>query len=356
MKKIILTGGGTAGHVTPNIALLPALKAAGYEIVYIGSKNGMEKELIENCGIPYHGISSGKLRRYIDTKNISDIFRVVKGIGQASALIHKEKPDIIFSKGGFVSVPVVIGGYLNHVPVIIHESDITPGLANKLSLPFASKICVTFPEALKNLKSDKGVLTGTPIRSELFKGNREKGLKMCGFKGNKPVILVMGGSQGSVAINTAVRSALNRLTDKFDIVHLCGKGHLDKEINNPSYKQFEYISSELKDLLACADAVVSRAGSNSICEFLSLGKPMLLIPLSRTASRGDQILNAKSFKEHGFAAVLEEENLTDDTLEKELNKLYNNRVSYISAMKNSSQSKGVEKVMAVIDQLSKEKK
>lgn len=356
MKKIILTGGGTAGHVTPNIALLPALKAAGYEIVYIGSKNGMEKELIENCGIPYHGISSGKLRRYIDTKNISDIFRVVKGIGQASALIHKEKPDIIFSKGGFVSVPVVIGGYLNHVPVIIHESDITPGLANKLSLPFASKICVTFPEALKNLKSDKGVLTGTPIRSELFKGNREKGLKMCGFKGNKPVILVMGGSQGSVAINTAVRSALNRLTDKFDIVHLCGKGHLDKEINNPSYRQFEYISSELKDLLACADAVVSRAGSNSICEFLSLGKPMLLIPLSRTASRGDQILNAKSFKEHGFAAVLEEEKLTDDTLEKELNKLYNNRVSYISAMKNSSQSKGVEKVMAVIDQLSKEKK
>ena len=356
MKKIILTGGGTAGHVTPNIALLPALKAAGYEIVYIGSKSGMEKELIENCGIPYHGISSGKLRRYIDTKNISDIFRVVKGIGQASALIHKEKPDVIFSKGGFVSVPVVIGGYLNHVPVIIHESDITPGLANKLSLPFASKICVTFPEALKHLKSDKGVLTGTPIRSELFKGNREKGLKMCGFKGNKPVILVMGGSQGSVAINTAVRSALDRLTDKFDIVHLCGKGHLDKEINNPSYKQFEYISSELKDLLACADAVVSRAGSNSICEFLSLGKPMLLIPLSRTASRGDQILNAKSFKEHGFAAVLEEENLTDDTLEKELNKLYNNRVSYISAMKNSSQSKGVEKVMAVIDQLSKEKK
>ena len=281
---------------------------------------------------------------------------MVKGIGQASALIHKEKPDIIFSKGGFVSVPVVIGGYLNHVPVIIHESDITPGLANKLSLPFASRICVTFPEALKNLKSDKGVLTGTPIRSELFKGNREKGLKMCGFKGNKPVILVMGGSQGSVAINTAVRSALDRLTDKFDIVHLCGKGHLDKEINNPSYRQFEYISSELKDLLVCADAVVSRAGSNSICEFLSLGKPMLLIPLSRTASRGDQILNAKSFKEHGFAAVLEEENLTDDTLEKELNKLYNNRVSYISAMKNSSQSKGVEKVMAVIDQLCKEKK
>lgn len=353
MKKIILTGGGTAGHVTPNIALLPALKAAGYEITYIGSKNGMEKELIENCGIKYHGISSGKLRRYIDTKNISDIFRVVKGIGQASAIIHREKPDIIFSKGGFVSVPVVIGGYLNRIPVVIHESDITPGLANKLSLPFASKICVTFPEALKHLKSDKGILTGTPIRSELFKGSKERGLKMCGFDGSKPVILVMGGSQGSVAINTAVRTALDKLTAKYDIVHLCGKGHLDKEIKNPAYRQFEYISAELKDLLACADAVVSRAGSNSICEFLSLGKPMLLIPLSRTASRGDQILNAKSFKEHGFAAVLEEENLTSDTLENELNKLYNNRVSYISAMKNSSQSKGVEKVMAVINECSK---
>jgi UDP-N-acetylglucosamine--N-acetylmuramyl-(pentapeptide) pyrophosphoryl-undecaprenol N-acetylglucosamine transferase len=360
MKKIILTGGGTAGHVTPNIALLPALKAAGYEVVYIGSKEGMEKGLIEACGVKYYGISTGKLRRSKDlkttVKNTSDLFRVVKGLGEASSIIRKEKPDIIFSKGGFVSVPVAIGGHLNKVPVVAHESDITPGLANKLAMPFADKICCTFPEAMKHIKGDKGVVTGTPIRSELFKGDKEAGLAMCGFDGSKPVILVMGGSQGSVKINGCVRGLLPTLTEKYDIVHLCGKGNLDKTIDNPSYKQFEYISKELKDLFAVASIIISRAGSNSICEFLALGKPMLLIPLSKAASRGDQILNAASFKEHGFAAVLQEEELTGETLAKEINSLYNNRVSYISAMTNSSQSRGVEKVLSVIAQCTKENK
>lgn len=352
MKKIILTGGGTAGHVTPNIALLPALKASGYEIVYIGSKNGMEKGLIEACGVKYYGISTGKLRRSKDLKtaitNTADLFRVIKGLGDACSVIRKEKPNIIFSKGGFVSVPVAIGGFLNHIPVVAHESDITPGLANKLASPFADRVCCTFPEALKYIKGNKGVVTGTPIRSELFKGDKAAGLKMCNFSGNKPVILVMGGSQGSVKINTALRELLPTLTQKYDIVHLCGKGNTDKSIANPAYKQFEYISKELKDLLACADLIISRAGSNSICEFLALHKPMLLIPLSKAASRGDQILNAASFKSHGFAAVLQEEDLTVNTLANEINSLYNNRIAYISAMENSSQSKGVEKVISVI--------
>lgn len=356
MKKIILTGGGTAGHVTPNIALMPALRAAGYEIVYIGSKNGMEKELIEACGIKYYGISTGKLRRSKNLKaamtNTADMFRVVKGLGDAAAVIRKEKPDIIFSKGGFVSVPVAIAGHLNHIPVVAHESDITPGLANKLAAPFASTVCVTFPEALKYIKGNKGVVTGTPIRPELFEGDRQAGLDLCGFGGTKPVILIMGGSQGSVKINGTVRAVLPDLTQKYDIVHLCGKGNVDESIDsfNGSYKQFEYVSKKLKDIFAAADMVISRAGSNSICEFLALHKPMLLIPLSKKASRGDQILNAQSFKSHGFANVLEEEDLNCDTLAKAINSLYNNRTAYISAMDNSSQSKGVEKVISVIEE------
>lgn len=354
MKKIILTGGGTAGHVTPNIALLPALKAAGYEVVYIGSKNGMEKKLIEACGIKYYGISTGKLRRShkikIMLKNTADMFRVVKGLASAVAIIKKEKPDVIFSKGGFVSVPVAMGGHLNHVPVVAHESDITPGLANKLAAPFADKVCCTFPEAVKYVKDNKGVVTGTPIRSELFKGSSEEGLKKCGFNGNKPVILVMGGSQGSVKINTALREILPDLTKAYDIVHLCGKGNIDDTIDNPSYKQFEYISKELKDLFAAAGMIISRAGSNSICEFLALRKPMLLIPLSKRESRGDQILNAASFKKQGYAAVLEEEELNSQTLAKEINSLYNDREAYIAAMEGSPREGGVEKVMAVIEE------
>jgi UDP-N-acetylglucosamine--N-acetylmuramyl-(pentapeptide) pyrophosphoryl-undecaprenol N-acetylglucosamine transferase len=354
-KKIILTGGGTAGHVTPNIALLPELKACGYEVVYIGSRDGMEKGLIEACGVDYRGISSGKLRRYIDMKNLTDIFRVIKGIGEATSIIRKEKPDIIFSKGGFVSVPVAVGGFLNRVPVVAHESDITPGLANKLATPFADKVCVTFPEALKYVKGGKGVLTGTPIRKELFEGKRELGLRLCGFDGTKPVILVMGGSLGSVKINNALREILPTLTEDFDIVHLCGKGNLDTSIANPHYKQFEYINEELKDIFASADMVVSRAGSNAISEFLALKKPMLLIPLSKAASRGDQILNSASFSSHGFAAVMQEEELTAEALAKEIKMLYNDRTRYISAMEKSAQAKGVEAVMSVIAECTRHK-
>ena len=173
MKRIILTGGGTAGHVTPNIALLPRLKELGYDIHYIGSYTGIEKELIEQFHIPYHGISSGKLRRYFSMQNFTDPFRVLKGFGEANRLIKTLKPDVIFSKGGFVSVPVVLAGKKCHVPTIIHESDMTPGLANKLSIPSATKVCCNFPETLKYLPADKAVLTGSPIRRELLKGNKE---------------------------------------------------------------------------------------------------------------------------------------------------------------------------------------
>ena len=224
MKRIILTGGGTAGHVTPNIALIPKLRELGYDIQYIGSYNGIEKELIEPFGIPYHGISSGKLRRYFSLQNFTDPFRVIKGFGEARKLIKSLKPDVIFSKGGFVSVPVVLAGKRCKVPVIIHESDMTPGLANKLAIPSAVKVCCNFPETLDALPEGKAVLTGSPIRQELLTGDKDAARKMCGFTDEKPVILVIGGSLGAVAVNEAVRAALPELLKQFQIIHLCGKG------------------------------------------------------------------------------------------------------------------------------------
>ena len=354
MKRIILTGGGTAGHVTPNIALLPGLKELGYDIHYIGSYNGIEKKLIEQLEIPYHGISSGKLRRYFSLQNFTDPFRVLKGFGEARKLIKALKPDVIFSKGGFVSVPVVIAGKQCHVPTIIHESDMTPGLANKLAIPSATKVCCNFPETLGHLPKEKAVLTGSPIRQELLTGNRESALKFCNLTSNKPVILIIGGSLGSVVVNQAVRAILPELLKNFHIVHLCGKGKVDESLKNlDGYVQFEYIQDELKDLFALADIVISRAGANAICELLALHKPNLLIPLSANASRGDQILNARSFERQGYSIVLEEEELTDSTLLQAIQKLYKDRDAYIEAMKQSTQQDSIQTILGLIQKASK---
>ncbi len=354
MKRIILTGGGTAGHVTPNIALLPRLKELGYDIQYIGSYNGIEKELIEPFGIPYHGISSGKLRRYFSTKNFTDPFRVLKGFGEANKLIRDLKPDVIFSKGGFVSVPVVLAGKKNKVPVVIHESDMTPGLANKLSLPSAAKVCCNFPETLEHLPADKAVLTGSPIRQELLSGNKIAALDLCGFSADKPVILVIGGSLGSVVVNNAVRLALPELLEQFHVIHLCGKGKLDASLNNvEGYAQFEYIKSELRDIFALADVVISRAGANAICELLALRKPNLLIPLSANASRGDQILNARSFERQGFSVVIEEEELSKELLLESVRDLYANRDTYMSAMRKSTLQNSIETITNIIEEVRK---
>ena len=347
MKRIILTGGGTAGHVTPNIALIPKLRDLGYDIQYIGSYNGIEKELIEPFGIPYHGISSGKLRRYFSVQNFTDPFRVVKGFSEARKLIK----DVIFSKGGFVSVPVVLAGKRCKVPVIIHESDMTPGLANKIAIPSAVKVCCNFPETLDSLPKGKAVLTGSPIRQELLSGNKIAAMDMCGFTADKPVILVIGGSLGSVIVNNAVRKSLPRLLEKFQIIHLCGKGKTDDSLNDTKgYCQFEYIRDELRDIFALADIVISRAGANAICELLALRKPNLLIPLSAKASRGDQILNARSFERQGFSMVIEEEDLTEETLVSSVLDLYENRGSYIDAMRNSDQQDSIDTIISLIEE------
>lgn len=352
MKRIILTGGGTAGHVTPNIALLPRLKELQYDIHYIGSYHGIEKELIEQFGIPYHGISTGKLRRYLSVRNFTDPFRVMKGLGEAKNLIKILKPDVIFSKGGFVSVPVVAAGRRRHVPTIIHESDMTPGLANKLSFPSATKICCNFPETLSLLPEGKAVLTGSPIRQELLSGDKYKARDFLNFHSDKPVIMIIGGSLGSVTVNEAVRGILPELLKSYQVIHLCGSGKIDESLQGlEGYAQFEYIKEELRHLFALTDIVISRAGANAICELLALHKPNLLIPLSSGASRGDQILNARSFERQGFSVVLEEEELSKEVLLHTINALYENRDAYITAMKSSQQQNSIDTIIDLIESL-----
>ncbi len=349
-KKIILTGGGTAGHVTPNIALLPALKEAGYEVYYIGSYDGIEKRLIADFHIPYYGIATGKFRRYFDLKNFTDPFRVMKGYREAQKIIKEISPDVVFSKGGFVSVPVVTAAASLKIPSIIHESDMTPGLANKLCISSATRVCCNFPETLKHIPSNKAILTGSPIREELTKGNRSAALSMCDFTSAKPVVMIIGGSQGALSINQTVREALPKLLQDFQVVHICGKDKVDNLMLTISgYKQFEYIKHELKDIFAMSDVVVSRAGANAICELLALKKPNLLIPLS-SGSRGDQVLNAKSFEDQGFSIVVNEDFFDSDMLVEKIHELYFTRQTYIDAMNRSNQINSIKTITGIINE------
>lgn len=352
MKKVVLTGGGTAGHVTPNIALIPRLQELGFEVHYIGTHNGMERELIEAINIPYHPISSGKLRRYFDLKNFSDPFKVMKGYAQSVRILKKLKPDVVFSKGGFVAAPVVAAASQLKIPAILHESDMTPGLANKLCGRFATKFCCNFPETLNHLPKDKAIHTGTPIREELKKGSKENGLEFTGLNSEKPIILIMGGSLGAIKVNDAVRSVLDDLLEDFQIIHLCGKDKVSEAHKNiKGYVQFEFISAELPDLLACTDLVISRAGANAISEFLALRIPNVLIPLSKEASRGDQILNAKSFTKQGFSAMIEEEDITPKALLSLIRHTYEDRAEYIRNMENSSSADPIETITDIINEM-----
>ncbi len=351
MKKIVLTGGGTAGHVTPNLALIDSLKKNNYDIYYIGRKEKstpiIEKELCEHENIKYYGISSGKLRRYLSIENAKDSFRVVKGISDSLKILRKIKPDIIFSKGGFVTAPVIFSAKLLNIPVIIHESDLTPGLANKLSIPNAKIVLTSFEETLNYLPKNKGIISGPPIRKDLINGNIEKAKSLCNFKTIKPVLLIVGGSSGAKKINKAVVNALNILTKDFNIIHIVGKGNLTT-VENESYFQVEYLKDELKDCFAFADIVISRAGSNSIFELLSLNKPNILIPLSKSASRGDQIDNAKVFKNNGYSVVIDEDSMTSEILVNSVNNLYKNKDIYIKNMRNSGFTNGIDIIIEQI--------
>ena len=352
MKKIVLTGGGTLGHVTPHLSLIPHLLQAGYEIHYIGTEKGMEAEKIRSVsGVTYHAVQSGKLRRYFSWQNFIDPFKVIAGAFQSAHLMGKIKPDVVFSKGGFVAVPVVFGAWLHRVPVVCHESDLTPGLANRLCAPFARKIATTFPECAQAL-GPKAEMTGTPLRPELFQGSRARGLSLLGFDGSRPILLMMGGSSGAQAVNKALREALPRLTDQFDVAHICGKGNLDEALQGMSgYRQLEFLDAELPDALACADLVLSRAGSNALCEFQALCKPMLLVPYPKGASRGDQILNAQSLQKRGLARVLLQEDMTADTLVKALDETWAARDQLTAALHAAPPANGTRRVLEMIEEV-----
>lgn len=347
-KRIVLTGGGTAGHVTPNLALIPHLQKMGYEVHYIGTHDGMERGLIEPVeGVTYHAVHSGKLRRYFDLKNISDPFRVMRGVGEAASIIKKLRPRVVFAKGGFVSVPVVYGARLRGVPVVLHESDLTPGLANKLCAPFANVLCTTFPETAKSVKN--GVYTGTPLREELFAAAREEGLKEFGLSGEKPVLMMTGGSSGAVSVNQCLRQALPLLLPMFDVLHLCGKGNVDESAAQKGYVQVEYLSGGMAKAFAAADLLVSRAGSNTLAELLALRKPNLLIPYPSSASRGDQIENAASFEKRGFSMVLPQADMTPESLAERVRALWENRMQYVRAMQEEKVENGVAAVLNEIE-------
>ena len=347
--RIVLTGGGTAGHITPHIAMLPRLRAQGFDIHYIGTRSGMEFALIEREGIPFHAISAGKLRRYFDMKNAADLLRIGKGYAQALGILRRLRPDVLLSKGGFVSSPVVWAAWAQRIPAIIHESDISPGLANRLSMPFAARVCYTFPETERYLKRGQGVLTGLPVREELGAGDAAAGREFCRFDAGRPVVLIIGGSQGSGLLNTIIRDGLAALLPDFQVCHLCGKGHLAAELTQTrGYAQFEYVHDELPHLLALADIVVARSGATTLFELLALHKANLLIPLSKQASRGDQILNARSFAQQGFSRVLMEDELNQQTFLAALHEVYAQRDSYAAAMAGAQAQRAVDAVMEVI--------
>jgi UDP-N-acetylglucosamine--N-acetylmuramyl-(pentapeptide) pyrophosphoryl-undecaprenol N-acetylglucosamine transferase len=348
--SIVFTGGGTAGHVTPNLALINNFRRDGWTINYVGSADGIEKNMIEAIDIPFHAVKSGKLRRYFSLKNMTDPFKILVGIAQSFCLLHQLKPDVVFSKGGFVAFPVVVGAWLNRIPVIAHESDMSPGLANKLSFPFVNKICLTFEAGKKHFKhQDKIEVTGTPIRQQLFQGTKEKGLAFCGFTKDKPCLLVIGGSLGAGSINKSVRSALYRLSEQFQIIHLCGKGKIDKQLTEvPGYCQLEYANEELADLFAASSIVISRAGANSLYELLALGQPHVLIPLSAKASRGDQIQNARYFQKIGISIVIQDELLDANTLLKALDELITNQEEIKKKIQALNIESATDKIVALI--------
>jgi len=346
-KRIIFTGGGTAGHVTPNIALIEPLLRDGWEVHYIGSESGMEKGLIAALpDVTYHGISTGKLRRYFSWQNFIDPFRVIKGYFQARKLIHTLQPDVIFSKGGFVSVPVVLGA--GKVPVVAHESDYSPGLSNRIAMRYTDKVCLSFEDTLAHIPSGKGIFTGTPIRPMLYDGSRERALAFTGLSGEKPVLLVMGGSLGAQKLNELVRAALPQLSERYEVIHLCGRGKNDCDCAVCGYNQYEYIDKELPDLFALSDVVLSRAGANSVFELLALNKPSVLVPLTSASTRGDQLLNAKYMEKKGYAKVVDQNTTTTESLVSAIDEVYAQRTAYAERMCEDTRSDGTEAILEII--------
>jgi len=352
-KTIVFTGGGSAGHVVPNLVLMDVLAKKGWNMAYIGSKEGIEKKLTEKTKVPYHGIYSGKLRRYWSIQNFVDPFKVLAGSMEAWHILGKIKPDVVFSKGGFIACPVVFAAWLRRIPVIVHESDLTPGLANRLNFPLASKIALTFEQTKQAVSCKKKVVvTGTPVRQALLQGDAAAGRSLCGFNHAKPCIMIMGGGSGAASINEIVRKALPELLPEFNVIHLCGQGKMDTRLSTlEGYKQFDYVNEDLAHLYACSDLVISRAGANSVYEILALKKPHIFIPLSTKASRGDQIANARFFESLGLSVVLEEASLNAEILVQEINEIFSRLETIQEKIKaySSETASGAEAIVNLIE-------
>ncbi len=350
-RIILLTGGGSAGHVTPNLALAHELVARGYDVHYAGRSEGIEKDLIAPTGLPYHGLSAGKLRRYLSLENLTDIARIVKGFVDAFRVVRRVQPALVFSKGGFVSCPVVWAAWLNRIPAVVHESDFSPGLANKISVPFSKRVCYAFPETGEHFAAAKRVHTGIPVRSSLLRGDAEEGRRICGFSDAvKPTLLIIGGSLGSRVINDTVQTALPELLPYFNICHLVGPDN-DTASGEavPGYFALPYAGEELAHLLGLADLVLSRAGATTLFELLATRKPHLLIPLSLQASRGDQIQNANCFEHLGYSEVLPEEALTPETLCTALHATYAKREQLAKQMAEAPIANATDRVVEAIE-------
>ncbi len=350
MPKILFTGGGTAGHVTPNIALIEETRKRGWLCSYIGSASGIEHEMVSALDIPFHGIASGKLRRYFSWQNFIDPLFVIWGFLQSLVVCLREQPDLVFSKGGFVSVPVVAAAWLLRIPVISHESDVSPGLANRLAYPFCRTICITFEETASYLPDGKVFIAGTPVRSALLNGDAEHGRRYLGFDGGKDVLLVFGGSLGARVINDQVRSVLPELLEDFDIVHVTGAGNVDETLACAGYVQKEFIREEFGDVLAASSLVISRAGANSLYELFVTRKPHLLVPLTLAASRGDQIDNANIFEARGFSRVIREDSLEDQAFLMALSALRDESAQVREAMETFEVRDSVALIMTLIEQ------
>ncbi len=347
-KAIVLTGGGTAGHVMPNIALLPELEKHFDKIYYIGSKNGIERSIIKKYeNIKYYPIDSAKLARKLTLKNLATPFIVIKSVYQCMKILKEIKPSVVFSKGGYVAVPVVIAAKMLKIPIIAHESDSTIGLANKIIYKFCNTMFFSFSEAMKGYEK-KGKHSGSPIRREFFHPRRHKIADI--IDKNKKTIVIVGGSLGSKALNKIITSALTKLTD-YNIVNIVGNGKINKEIKYPNYYQYEFID-DIADVYNLADVVISRAGSNTIFELLAMKKPMILIPLPKDESRGDQIINAEIFERNGWAKCLNQKELTADQLVLEIRQTIQNKSEYIKQMNTQSKENAVQIIAKEIVKIS----
>lgn len=328
LTHVLFTGGGTAGHVVPALPVIDALLAQGIQVSYIGSRSGLEQELLAERTVTYHGVATGKLRRYASMDNVKDVFNVLRGVWQSFAVLRQAQPQVVFSKGGFVSFPVVFAAWLRRIPVVAHESDLSPGLANRLAGPFTSTLCVNFAGAQAGGFRGRVVHTGTPVRSALLAGDAAKGRAFVGAQDSVKILLVTGGSLGADALNEAIRRALDELTQRFFVVHLCGRGRTMRKLVRDNYVQYEFLDEQWGDVLAAADLVISRAGANTLYELLTLRKPNVLVPLPRHSSRGDQIENAAFAKAEGYSLVISEDALTTTVLLAALENLQNDPIGW----------------------------